>query len=98
VGAQQIDPKLVGAWETNDGTRCSPCILTVEANGTVKFTLAGSAVDVLFAQGTDEPGLRLIMQAGGKLDLGLSKSGWLVGFYTDPNNTYRNVSVAFRRK
>lgn len=98
ASAQQVDSGLVGEWETTDGTRCRPCMLIIPASGPVKFTLAGSLVEVIHAQGTDDPGIRVILQAGGKLDLGLTKSGWLVGYYTDPHSSFRNTPVSFRRK
>lgn len=55
-------------------------------------------MEVLHAQVIDPVSMRVILQAGGKPDLGLTPSGSLVGFYTDPNATFRNVPVAFQRK
>jgi hypothetical protein len=45
VSAQQMDPDLVGTWETHDGP-CSPCILTIQANGSMSFTQAGSDIQI----------------------------------------------------
>ena len=97
VSAQQMDPKLVGTWETHDGP-CSPCTLTIEANGTLGFTQAGSSIQVVFSQVTPGPGIDLVFPLGGKAELSLSKSNMLVGFYTRPQQAERYVIVAFHRK
>jgi hypothetical protein len=97
VSAQQIDPKLVGTWETHDGP-CSPCMLTIQPDGKVSFTQAGSDIQVVFSRGTPEPGIDLIFPLGGKADLKLMKSNALVGFYTNPNRPENQVLVAFQRK
>ena len=98
ASAQQVDSRMVGDWSTTDGSRCSPCVISIPASGPVKFTLAGSPVEVLSSQIIDPVNMRVILQAGGRLELGLTPSGSLVGFYTDPNATFRNVPVAFQRK
>ena len=97
ANAQQIDPDLVGIWESHDGP-CTPCTLTIEANGAIGFALAGSAVQVVFSQVTPGPGIDLAFPLGGKAELSLSKANVLVGFYTNPQRAIRYVMVAFRRK
>ena len=95
---QKVDPGLVGDWETTDGP-CRPCTLTIQENGAVKFDLSGTALEVLGAQITPEPGVNLMLPRGGKLDLALTKSSkFLVGYYTSWSQTRDNVPVAFRRK
>jgi lipid-binding SYLF domain-containing protein len=94
---QQVDANLVGTWETQDGP-CAPCTLTIAPNGTVSFTQAGSAVQVVFAQFTTEPGIDLAFPAGGKAELTLSKSNMLIGFYTKASRSERFTPVAFRRQ
>ena len=39
--ASAVDPNLVGIWESRDNP-CSPCTLTINADATTSFTLAGS--------------------------------------------------------
>jgi hypothetical protein len=98
VRAQSMDAKLVGTWETHDGP-CSPCILTIPASGKVTFTQVGDTIEVMYAQGTPEPGIDVILPQGGKLDLALNKKGdRLVGFYTNWTQNRKNVPVAFDRK
>ena len=97
VRAQQMDPKLVGTWETHYGP-CSPCMLTVQASGQVSFTQAGSDIQIVFSRGTPAPGIDLVFPLGGKADLKLMKSGALVGFYTNPNRPEVQNLVAFQRK
>lgn len=98
ANAQQIDPQLVGTWESTDGP-CTPCALTIHPNGTVDFALGGSAVQVVFSQGTPGPGIDLVFPLGGKADLTLSTNGkLLIGFYTNPRAAQRYVPVAFQRK
>jgi hypothetical protein len=97
VSAQEIDPKLVGTWETHDGP-CEPCTLTIQANGSVSFTQAGSAIQVVFSRGTPVPGIDLVFQRGGKVSLDLKKSNALVGFYTPPDRLNSFEIVAFQRK
>jgi hypothetical protein len=97
ASAQQPDPKLVGTWETYDGP-CSPCMLTIQENGTVSFTQAGSPVQVVFSQITSGPGINLAFPAGGKADLTLSKSNALIGFYTKDTQSERFTPVAFQHK
>ena len=97
VPTQQVDANLVGIWETQDGP-CAPCTLTIAPNGTVSFTQAGSAVQVVFAQFTTEPGIDLAFPAGGKAELALSKSNMLIGFYTKASRSERFNPVAFRRQ
>jgi hypothetical protein len=67
ANAQQMDPKLVGTWETHDGP-CNPCTLTIDANGAIGFTQADSAVQVVFSQVTPGPGIDLVFPLGGKAD------------------------------
>jgi hypothetical protein len=95
--AQQMDSQLVGTWETHDGP-CRPCALTIEANGAISFTQAGSAVQVVFSQITPGPGIDLVFPLGGKAELSLSKSNMLVGFYTRPQRAEGYALVAFQRK
>ena len=95
--AQQVDPKLVGTWVTDDGP-CSPCTLTIDANGAVGFTQVGDTIQVVFSQVTPGPGINLLFPLGGKADLSLSKSDMLVGFYTRPQRPEGYTIVAFRRK
>ena len=97
VSAQQMDPDLVGTWETHDGP-CSPCILTIQANGAASFTQAGSDIQIVFSRVTPAPGIDLVFPLGGKADLKLMKSKALVGFYTTPNRPESQVLVAFHRK
>jgi hypothetical protein len=97
ANAQQIDPQLVGTWETTDGP-CTPCTLTIQANGTRGFTLAGSAVEVVFSRGTPGSGIDLVFPEGGKAELMLSKGNVLMGFYTKASRAERYTPVAFLRK
>jgi uncharacterized OB-fold protein len=97
MAASVVDPNLVGTWETHDGP-CTPCTLIIDANGTTRFALAGSAVQIVFSQVTPEPGIDLIFPSGGKADLALSKSNVLMGFYTSPRQPDSKRIVAFRRK
>jgi len=97
VSAQEIDPKLVGIWETKDGP-CTPCTLTIPEKGSLIFTQAGSAVQVVFSRGTSVPGIDLVFQAGGKASLDLKSSNALVGFYTPPNQPTIFQIVSFHRK
>jgi hypothetical protein len=98
VSAQSMDARLVGAWETQDGP-CSPCILTIPASGKVTFTQVGDAIEVMYAQGTPEPGIDVILPQGGKLELALNKKGdRLVGFYTNWTQNRKNMPVVFDRK
>ena len=97
VSAQQMDPKLAGTWETTDGP-CTPCTLTIQANGQLTFAQAGSQIQVVFSHYTPAPGLDLVFQQGGKANLKLSKDTVLVGFYTSPTRTESYEIVAFHRK
>jgi hypothetical protein len=98
AGAQQTDPNLVGNWETRDGP-CSPCVLTIQADGGVKFTLSGNALEVVAAQITPEPGVNVILPQGGKLELALTKSSkYLVGSFTNYTEGTKSHPVAFRYK
>src|SRR5262249_4882897 len=98
ASAQQVDPKLVGDWETHDGP-CKPCTLSIQANGKVQFDLSGTALEIIGAQVTPEPGVDIILPLGGKLSLSLTKSSnMLVGFYTNHTETRRDQPVAFRHK
>jgi hypothetical protein len=98
ASAQQVDPKLVGDWRTYDGP-CRPCVLTIQKNGTVKFNHSGTALEVVGSQITDAPGVNLTLPLSGKLELALTKSSkYLVGYYTDPNQSRSNQPVAFRHK
>jgi hypothetical protein len=98
ASAQQVDPELVGDWETHDGP-CRPCVLSIQGNGAVQFDHSGTALEVVGAQITAEPGVNLTLPLGGKLELALTKSSkYLVGYYTDPNQSRSNQPVAFRRK
>ena len=73
ANAQQVDPKLVGTWVTDDGP-CSPCELTIAPNGSVSFTQAGSAIQIVFSQITPGPGIDLVFPLGGKAELTLSNT------------------------
>ena len=46
VSAQQMDPKLAGTWESTDGP-CTPCTLTMQANGQLTFDEAGSQLQIV---------------------------------------------------
>ena len=95
---QQVDPRLVGDWRTYDGP-CRPCVLSIQKNGTVKFNHTGTALEVVGAQITPDPGVILVLPLSGKLDLSLTKSSkYLVGYYTDPSQSRPNQPVAFRHK
>ena len=98
ASAQTMDAKLVGTWETYDGP-CNPCTLTIPASGPVSFAQAGSAIDVVYARGTAEHGLDVILSLGGKLDLALNKKGnYLLGTYTSWSQSRNNMPVSFARK
>ena len=97
VSAQQIDPKLVGTWESND-LSCSPCILTIQQNGQVSLSQAGDAVQIVFSQATDAPGIDLTLQRGGRANLTLKSSNVLAGFYSPPNRAQTFDIVVFNRK
>jgi len=97
VSAQQVDPKLVGTWESND-LSCSPCMLTIQQNGQVSFTQAGDAVQIVFSQATDAPGIDLTFQRGGRATLRLSRDNVLAGFYSPPVRAQTWDIVAFRRR
>jgi hypothetical protein len=97
ASAEQMDPKLVGTWETYDGP-CSPCTLTIQGSGQVSLTRAGSPIEVVFSRETPGPGLDILLPRGGKLDLSLSKSNALVGFYTIETHAERYVLVVYHRK
>ena len=98
ASAQQVDPKLVGDWRTYDGP-CRPCVLTIQKNGTVKFNHSGTMLEVVGSQITADPGVKLTLPLSGTLDLSLTKSSkYLVGYYTDPNQSRSNQPVAFRHK
>ena len=95
---QQMDPKLVGTWETHDGP-CSPCMLNVQANGQMSFTQAGSDIQIVFSRGTPNDGIEVLFPQGGKVDLSLNKTGnRLTGFYTNQFRTARDQMVTFDRK
>src|SRR5262245_37107382 len=81
--AEQMDPQLAGTWRSFDGP-CSPCTLTIQANGQLTVDQAGSQVQIVFSSFTSAPGLHLVFQRGGKANLRLSKSNVLMGFYTPP--------------
>ena len=95
--ASGVDPNLVGTWESRDDP-CTPCTLTINADGTTSFALAGSAIQIVFSQVTPAPGIDLIFPLGGKADLGLSRSNVLMGFYTSPRQPDSKRLVAFHRK
>jgi len=97
ASAQQMDPKLAGTWESYDGP-CTPCTLTIQANGQLTFALAGSQIQIVFSHYTPAPGLDLVFQQGGKANLKLSKDTVLVGFYTKPTRPNSYEIVAFHRK
>ena len=97
VSAQQVDPKLVGTWESND-LSCSPCMLTIQQNGQVSFTQAGDAVQIVFSQVTDAPGIDLTFQRGGRANLTLKRSNVLAGFYSPPNRAQTFDIVVFNKK
>ena len=95
---QPMDAKLVGTWETYDGP-CNPCTLTMPASGQVSFAQAGSAVDVVYARGTAQHGVDIILAQGGKLDLALNKKGnYLLGTYTSWSQNRSDMPVSFERK
>lgn len=95
--ASVVDPNLVGIWESRDNP-CSPCTLTINADATTSFALAGSDVQIVFSQVTPEPGIDLVLPLGGKADLALSKSNVLMGFYTNPRQPEDKRLVVFHRK
>ena len=95
--AQPVDSKLVGTWVTDDGP-CSPCTLTIDANGAVGFTQVGDAIQVVFSQIVEGPGINLVFPLGGKAELSLSKSNMLVGFYQRPQRMEAYAIVAFRKQ
>jgi hypothetical protein len=92
-----MDSRLVGTWETYDGP-CKPCTLTIPESGQPTFAQAGSAVQVVFARITPDPGIDLIFPQGGKADLVLSGTGHnLVGSYTTWDQRRSNMPVSFTR-
>lgn len=95
--ASVVDPNLVGVWESRDNP-CSPCTLTINADATTSFALAGSDVQIVFSQVTPEPGIDLVFPLGGTADLALSKSNVLMGFYTSPRQPDSKRLVVFHRK
>src|SRR5215510_1787393 len=95
--AQQVDPKLVGTWASDD-LSCSPCTLTIQQNGQVSFTQAGDAIQIVFSQVTDAPGIDLTFQRGGKANLTLKSNDVLAGFYSPPNRAQTFDIVVFRRR
>jgi hypothetical protein len=97
VSAQQMDPKLAGTWESTDGP-CTPCTLTIQTNGQLTFDEAGSQIQIVFSNYTSAPGVDLVFQQGGKVNLKLSKDTVLVGFYTKPTRPNSYEIVAFHRK
>jgi hypothetical protein len=98
VNAQQMDPKLAGTWESYDGP-CTPCTLTVQANGQLTMAQAGFDIQVVFSTYTPAPGIDLAFQNGGKANLKLSKNDkTLVGFYMNPIRAESYDIVAFHRK
>src|SRR5215510_7269909 len=97
VSAQQVDPKLVGTWESTD-LACSPCTLTIQENGGVSFTQAGDAVQIVFSQITDTPGINLTFPRGGRATLSLSRNSVLAGFYSPPNRAQTFDIVVFHRR
>jgi hypothetical protein len=98
ASAQTMDAKLVGTWETYDGP-CNPCTLTIPASGQVSFAQAGSAIDVVYARGTAQHGVDVILSQGGKLDLALNKKGnYLLGTYTSWSQNRSDMPVSFERK
>jgi hypothetical protein len=92
-----MDPKLAGTWETTDGP-CTPCTLTIQTNGQLTFDEAGSQIQIVFSNYTSAPGVDLVFQQGGKVNLKLSKDTVLVGFYTKPTRPNSYEIVAFHRK
>jgi hypothetical protein len=65
----------------------------------VKVDMSGTGLDVISAQVTPEPGVDVILQQGGKLELSLTKSSkFLVGYYTDYTQARKNQPVAFQHK
>jgi hypothetical protein len=97
ANAQEVDPKLVGTWVTDDGI-CSPCTLTIPATGSVSFTQANEPVQVVFSQIVPGPGINLTFPLGGKVELSLSKTDMLIGFYQRPQRTEAYSIVAFRKR
>jgi lipid-binding SYLF domain-containing protein len=101
--AMVVDPKLVGTWVTHDGPCGATCTLTIAPSGTASFAIAGSGVQVVFAQFTPAPGLDLTFPLGGKAELALSTTERLVGIYTPPQartggQSHRFVPIAFMRQ
>jgi hypothetical protein len=98
ASAGSIDSKLYGTWTSYDGP-CSPCQMNIQSSG-VTFTQVGDAITVVSAIGTPEPGIDVILQAGGELDLALTKkSDYLIGFYTRYGATQQGSDpVTFARK
>ena len=97
VSAQQVDSRLVGTWESTDDP-CSPCTLTIQANGGMSFAQAGASVQLVYAQTTPTPGVDLMFPAGGKAHLKLTKDNSLIGFYTNPKRIESYELVAFHKK
>jgi hypothetical protein len=97
VSAQQVDPKLVGSWESTDEP-CRPCTLTIDANGKITFTQAGSPVELAYSQVTPTPGVDLMFPRWGKAHLKLSGGNTLVGFYTNPTRFESYELIAFHKK
>jgi hypothetical protein len=61
--------------------------------------MAGSQIQVIYAQVTAEPGVDIIGPQGGKLDLSLtSNSKFLVGYFTNYTQNRSNRPIAFQRK
>jgi len=94
---EQMDPKLAGTWVSYDGP-CSPCTLTIQANGQFTFDQAGAEIQIVFSHYTPAPGIDLVFQRGGKANLKLSKSNVLMGFYTSPTRIDNYDLVVFNRK
>jgi hypothetical protein len=99
VSAQQIDSKLNGTWESTDGT-CRPCTLSIQEGGKVSFMYGAGPMQVTYVRGTPEPGIDVILEQGGKLDLKLNKKGtYLLGTYTSWDAQFRkDYPVSFERK
>jgi hypothetical protein len=97
ASAQQIDPQLVGIWESTDGP-CNPCTLTIQENGAIGFAQAGSEIQIVFSNYTPAPGIDLVFRRGDRVEVSLSTSNMLVGFYIRTSLAERFVLVTFQRR
>lgn len=97
ASAGNVDSRLFGTWTSYDGP-CSPCVLGIQSGG-VTFTQVKDRVDVIQAVGTRGPGIHMFLQAGGELDLQITKkSNRLVGSYSNYSGSSSNNPVVFDLK